>query len=138
MVLKVRVWNLQVTPVIYNISKKRRSDVTCHSEKSLKRQKISGCFVTFFTKPLRSSGHVLFQRKIFFRLPFADNSMARFLEILVFSKNILQVLLANFLDVCPFSKCPRKISRNVIMPASKQEFSKIMSHSAHLEMCRCL
>ena len=50
MVLKIRVSNVQVTPVIYTISKKILSDVICHSEKSLKRQKISGCFMTLFHK----------------------------------------------------------------------------------------
>ena len=85
---------------------------------------------------LRSSGHVVFQKDIF-GPPFTFIFLAWFLETLILSQNILQVLLASFLDVCPLSKYPRKISRNVIMLAGKQEFSKIMSHSAHLEIWRC-
>ena len=137
MVLKVRVWNVQVTPVIYNISKKRRSGVICHSKKSLSARRFQDGLWRYFTKSLRGSGHVLLQKDIF-GPPFTFNSLACFLEILVLLKNMLQVLLANFLDVFPLSKCPGKIFWNVIMPAKKQKLSKIMSHSAHLEMCRCL
>ena len=43
---------------------------------------------------------------------------------------MLPILLVKLLDVCPLSKCPRKISQNKIMSTSKLEFSEIMSHSA--------
>ena len=128
MVLKVRIW---LTSVIYNTSKKRRSDVICQ----WKIPEAPEDFRVFYDVILQNPRVVLDMfsfRKIFFGQPFTVNFLAWFLEILVLSMNILQVLLANFLDVCPFSKCPRKISRNVTMSTSKQEFSKIMSHSAHL------
>ena len=111
MVLKVRVRNVQVTPVIYNISKTRRSGVICHSAKSLKGQKISGCFMALFHKIPAGFWTLLLQVDIF-GPPFTFNFLACFLKILVLSKNILPAYLANFLHVCPFSKFPRRISRN--------------------------
>ena len=94
-------------------------------------------FRLFYDVILQNSGVVLYTfsfREIFFGPLFTVNFLAWFLEVLVLPKSILQVLLANLLDVCPFSKCPRKISRSLIISASKQELSKIMSRSADLEM----
>ena len=94
-------------------------------------------FRLFYDVILQNSGVVLYTfsfREIFFGPLFTVNFLAWFWEVLVLPNNILQVLLANLLGVCPLSKCPRKISRNLIISASKQEFFKIMSHSTHLEM----